>query len=85
MAKRCSERSHLNITHLVRLETLQLSRMIITETRLRPECEGLSVCRAVKRIASHFLRDVINVALLEEGHNPFVSMLNCQYLFPHCI
>ena len=85
MAKRCSERSHLNTTHLVRLEALHQSRMIITETRLRPECEGLSVCRAVKNIARHFLRDVINVSLLEEGHNPFVSMINCQYLFPHCI
>ena len=85
MSKRCSERSHLNVTHLVRLEALQQTRRIIAETRVRPECEGLAVCQAVRAIASNFLRDGINVELLEEGHNPFVSMINCQYLFPHCI
>ena len=85
MTKRCSERSHLNVTHLVRLEALHQTRLILAETRLRPECEGRAVCLAVRSIATTFLRDVINLQLLEEGHNPFVSMINCQSLFPHCI
>ena len=64
---------------------LEQTRRIVTEINMRPECEGLTVCQAIKSIAVKFLKDVINVDLLEEGHNPFVSMINCQDLFPNCM
>ena len=83
LGKRCSEKVKLSVLDLIRMEVLEQTEKIILEKRA--ECEGFVVCDAMKIISGTFLKDAINTDLLEAGHNPFLSMINCGKLFPHCV
>ena len=73
----------MTVLDLMKMEVLDQAERIILEER--EECEGLAVCQAIKQISGTFLKDAINTELLEAGENPFLSMINCAKLFPHCV
>ena len=73
----------MTVLDLMKMEMLEQAERIILEER--EECEGIAVCQAIKRISGTFLKDAINTELLEAGENPFLSMINCAQLFPHCV
>ena len=83
IGKRCAGQASLTIVDLVKMEVLDQVQKIIMEKR--EECEGLAVCNAIKQISGTFLKDAINTELLEAGENPFLSMISCAQLFPHCV
>ena len=70
---------------MLQLEIMDQSENIIKIHAQNPDCEGFAVCQAIKTIASSYLSDVINLELLELGHNPFASMILCQDIFPMCL
>ena len=72
----------MSVVAMLTLGILEHSRAIAGETRA--ECEGLAVCRAVKSLSHTFLSDSLNLSLLEAGLSPFISMIDCQDLFPMC-
>ena len=82
VGKRCAGQSNLTVEDLVKMEVLEVQKII---TGKREECEGLAVCHAIKQISGTFLKDAINTDLLAAGENPFLSMINCAQLFPHCV
>jgi len=83
ISKRCAGQTKLTVQDLVKMEVLEQVQRIIMEKR--EECEGLAVCQAIKQISGIFLKDAINTDLLEMGENPFLSMISCGQLFPHCV
>ena len=83
VGKRCAGQGNLTVEDLVKMEVLDQVQKIITGKR--EECEGLAVCHAIKQISGTFLKDAINTDLLAAGENPFLSMINCAQLFPHCV
>jgi len=85
ISKRCSEKKHLDVTSLLKLELLEETKKILRIMASRPECEGFAVCQALKSMTTGFLRDVINLELLEAGKSPFVSMIDCTMMFPLCM
>ena len=82
MSKRCSEEKTVNVMTILTREIFIQSQAVATESR--EECEGLAVCKAVKILSKTFLKDTINLQLLQSGSTPFMSMVDCQELFPLC-
>ena len=82
VSKRCSEKKKLSVLDLATLEVLEQSRVVVEERRVN--CQGLSVCRAVRHLSYRYLKDSINLHLLEAGLSPFISRIDCQDLFPQC-
>lgn len=83
LGKRCAGNVKMTVLDLMKMEVLEQAERIIMEQR--EECEGLAVCQAIKHISGTFLKDAINTELLEAGENPFLSMISCAKLFPHCV
>ena len=63
------------------MEVLEVQKII---TGKREECEGLVVCHAIKQISGTSLKGAINTDLLAAGEKPFLFMINCAQLSPHC-
>jgi len=83
LGKRCAGNLNMSVIDLVKMEIVEQAERILMEER--EECEGLAVCQAIKQISGIFLKDAINTDILEAGENPFISMMNCVQLFPHCV
>ena len=45
ISKRCSEKKHLDVTSLLKLELLEETKKILRIMASRPECEGFAVCQ----------------------------------------
>ena len=82
VSKRCSEKQRVSVESVLVSEIFNQSRAVAGESRA--ECEGLAVCRAVKILSRIFLKDSVNLHLLQSGYTPFMSMIDCQELFPWC-
>ena len=82
MSKRCSEDKTVNVMTILAREIFSQSQVVAMESR--EECEGLAVCKAVKILSKIFLKDAINLQLLQSGSTPFMSRVDCQELFPLC-
>ena len=78
-----------------KLRNTQLS--LINPRNVHEEIHDISTCdshvyfyskldqQALKSMTTGFLRDVINLELLEAGKSPFVSMIDCTMMFPLCM
>ena len=67
-------------------ELLEVTKHIVESVAKQSECEGHAVCSSLKYlIQRNMMKDVINLDLHGMGHKPFLSVVDCNDLFPFCV
>ena len=57
----------------------------LTNIARSEECEGYEACRAVKALLGFTeMKEAFNMNLHTLGISPFMSVTNCEELFPQC-
>ena len=58
---------------------------LLTIARRGEQCEGYEACKAVKALTAFTeMREAFNKNLHSLGISPFMSVTNCEELFPQC-